>query len=73
MPTQNPRLNLTLNDDIMKSLNALAKKSKQTVSAVAKKLLEDALETQEDIYFSRLANERDTENTKWISHEEVWK
>jgi predicted DNA-binding protein len=73
MPTQNPRLNLTLNDEIMKALAALAKKSKQTVSAVAKDLLEDALEMQEDIHFSRIANERDTDKSKWISSKDFWK
>ncbi len=73
MPTQNPRLNLTLNDNIMKSLNALAKKSKLSVSTVAKELLMDALEINEDVYFSRLANKRDNEKAQWISHDEFWK
>ncbi len=51
MPTQQPRLNLTLDAEMMKMIEGLAKKDKQSLSFTAKKLLLQALELQEDIYF----------------------
>ena len=73
MPTQQPRLNLTLDDEIMDMLKGLAKKAHTSVASVAKEMLLDGLDLQEDIYFSELAARRDTKNARWLSHEEVWK
>ena len=73
MPTSQPRLNLTLDDEMMKMLKALAKKAHTSVASKAKELLVDALEVQEDIYFSELSDKRLKENKKWHSHEDAWK
>jgi hypothetical protein len=73
MPTSQPRLNLTLDAEMMKMIAGLAKKDKQSLSSTAKKLLLLALELQEDIYFSKLADERENDGSQWISHEEAWK
>ena len=73
MPTQHPRLNLTLDDDIMKMLKGLAKKAHTSVAAVAKEMLLDGLDLQDDIYFSELSDKRLTETKRWYSHEDAWK
>lgn len=73
MVTKHPRLNVTLSPEIMGLLSMLAKKEDKSLSSIASELLEEALELREDIYFSKLAAERDTPDAVWISHEDVWK
>ncbi len=73
MPTQQPRLNLTLDAEIMKMLKGLARKTHSSVASVAKDLLIDGLELQEDIYFSELSDKRFTQTRRWHSHEDAWK
>ena len=73
MPTQQPRLNLTLDAPMMQMIAKLAKKGHQSRALVAKNLIAQALELQEDLYFSTLANAREKDNSPWVSHEEIWK
>lgn len=67
----NPRINITLEKNIIDALNFISKKTNRSVSAISKDLIIDSLERREDIALSKLADLRDNENT--ISHDEAWK
>jgi len=73
MTTKHPRLNVTLDSEGMKAIEFLAKQGDKSLSSIAKELIEEALELREDIYFSRIAAQRDTPDAVWISHEDAWK
>lgn len=73
MTTKHPRLNVTLNPEQMGLVAELATRDEKSLSAIAKELIEEALELREDIYFSRIAAERDTPDAVWVSHEDAWK
>ncbi len=71
VPTAKKRINLTVDDDIFESLARIAKK-KTSVASVSHLLLEKALELQEDLYFSRVGEERMSKKFKRLSHEDIW-
>ena len=73
MPTDNPRINVTLEPELAKIIQGLAKINKQTISNIAKELILDALESREDIALAKIAKIRDTTNKKTISHKNAWK
>ncbi len=73
MPTKKPRLNLTLDKDNLAILTSIAKKKKESLASTAKSLIIEAIDLQEDIYFSKLAEKREKQTKKWISHKDVWK
>lgn len=72
MPTAKKRINLTVEDDVFRSLNEIAKKEKTSIASVSHLLLEKALELKEDFYFSRVGEERLSKKSKRISHEDIW-
>lgn len=72
MPTQNKRVNVTLEKNMANTLVSLAKKDpSHSVSHVVKQLILEALELREDVYLCQLAESR--EGQKRISHEDAWK
>ncbi len=74
MPTKNPRVNITLEDSSMESLDSLAKHQNKSVAGLAKELLLEALERHEDLALSTVAEERDTDKPeKRVSHDDAWK
>lgn len=73
MPTNNPRINITLDKEYLGILSKLAKRDKVSVAAKTKEMILRGLEMDEDIYFSRLAEEVEKRTTKWVSHEDAWK
>ena len=72
MPTAKKRINLTVDDDVFESLDRIAKKKKTSVASVSHLLLEKALELQEDLYFSRVGEERMSKKFKRLSHGDIW-
>lgn len=72
MPTAKKRINLTVEDDVFESLNKLAKKEHTSVASISHILLEKALELREDIYFSKVGEERISKKFKRVSHEDIW-
>lgn len=72
MPTAKKRINLTVEDDVFESLNKLAKKEHTSVASISHILLEKALELREDIYFSKVSEERISKKFKRVSHEDIW-
>ncbi len=73
MSTKHPRINVTLSPEVSGLLVVLAEKEDKSLSMVARDLIEEALELREDIYFSRIAAERDTPDAVWIDDKDVWK
>lgn len=73
MPTDRPRVQITLDNDTNGLLAMLADKYDKSVSATAADLIREALELNEDVYLSEASNQRISEdNGKRFSHEEAW-
>lgn len=72
MPTERPRIQVTLDKDTNAMLLALAAHKECSVSAAASNLIMEALELHEDMLSSKLINKRMKEHKKWISHEDAW-
>ncbi len=53
-------------------LAQFAERQHKAIPAVAEQLLLEALELQEDISLSALADARLSSNTRWVSHEDAW-
>ena len=75
MPTQNPRINVVLDNALYKNIQLLAEKDSVSMSAKVRDLIKEALEIQEDMTLSAFAEEREEtlETAGILSHEEVWK
>ena len=73
MPTKNPRINITIEKDIARLLTRVARKKGISVSSLAKELLLEALDLQEDMVFSAIADARLARNEKRIKHSDAWK
>lgn len=72
MPTTKRRINLSVNDSLYDELEKLRNlKDAPSLSAIVIELTKEALELQEDLYFSRIAEERTKETT--VSHKTIWK
>ena len=72
MPTAKKRINLTLDDELYSALNRLSKSKKETLSGTSLKLIERALELEEDLYYSRISDQRLASGEKRIPHKKVW-
>ena len=73
MSNRNPRVNITLDPQLVSTLNSLAKKRHTSVSDIAKDLIEEALELHEDFALSVLGDARELTPQKRVSHEDAWK
>jgi hypothetical protein len=72
MPTAKKRINLTVEDDLFENLKSLAKKEKSSIASLSHALLERALELREDMYFSKVGEDRLNQKRKRISHKDIW-
>ena len=72
MPTTKKRINITVDDRTYAAMERLSNERAQSVAGVGLSLIEQALEYQEDIYFSRLADERLSKKPKRIPHDKAW-
>lgn len=70
---KNPQINITFEEDTVNLLGSLAKQEAKTVSDLVKELILEALSRREDMVLSAIAENRDTENAKMVSHEDAWK
>ncbi|HXF90570.1 MAG TPA: hypothetical protein VNJ29_01415 [Candidatus Nitrosotenuis sp.] len=73
MTTRNPRVNVTLDEDTLKILGILAKKNHTSVSSITKSLIEEALEINEDLFFSKLVDSMEIDESTLVSEEDAWK
>ncbi len=74
MPSQNPRINVVLNNLLYQNVRLLAEKDNVSLSAKVRDLLKEALEIQEDIALSAFAEKREQSwnDSKALSHDDVW-
>lgn len=72
MPTAKKRINITVDDEVYETLERLSAERNQPVAGVSLSLIEQALEYQEDVYFSRVADERLSQKQKRVSHLKAW-
>jgi len=72
MPTAKKRINITVDDDVYEALERLSGKRDQSVASVGLRLIEEALEYQEDLYFARVADKRLAGKEKRIDHDKAW-
>ncbi|HLY71311.1 MAG TPA: DUF6290 family protein [Puia sp.] len=73
MSNKNPQINITFEEETTHLLNTLAEQEHKTLSAFVKELIIDALDRREDMILSGIAESRDTQNAKRVSHEDAWK
>ena len=73
MATKNPRINVTLDKDLIADLRQIAGQKDKSVSALVQEFILDALDREEDRALSSLSDARDHENAKRVSHEDAWK
>ena len=72
VPTTKKRINIAVDDRIYKALKRLSNARDQSVAGVSLSLIEQALEYQEDLHFSRIADKRLSEKQKRVSHDKAW-
>lgn len=74
MPTQNPRVNVVLDNFLYQNVRLLAEKDNVSLSAKVRDLLKEALEIQEDIALSAFAEKREKlwDDSKALTHDDVW-
>ncbi len=74
MPTKNPGINVVLEKYLYDSIERLAKKEGVSMSLKVRDLVKEALELEEDVTLSRLAEKRERTFSKAtaLKHSEVW-
>ena len=72
MSTTKSRLNITLSDDTKQAIAKLARRDEVPDATLAARLIETALELEEDIVWDSLANKRDTPDVSFVSHDTAW-
>lgn len=73
MPTLKRRINVTMEKDVLKAIEHIAKEKEESLSSVSLFLIEKALAMEEDEYFSKIADERIKSKQRRISHSKIWK
>lgn len=72
MPTAKKRINLSVDDSLYSELEELKSlRGAPSLSSIVIELTREALVLQEDLYFAKIAEER--ENEKELTHQEIWK
>ena len=72
MPTNKHRINLTVSDELDRTIQYLAERDESSASNKAIELIKRALEIEEDEALLTIANQRDQKNVKFISHKKAW-
>lgn len=70
---KNPRIQVTIEQsEISNFIKKISKQQNLSFSKQAYQLMVAGIESLEDQYFNQLAESRDTENSKFTSHEDAW-
>jgi hypothetical protein len=72
MTTTKRRLNISLPPEIETAIKKLAKKNNIPEATEAARLLELAIQIEEDEIWNALAEQRDTRGAKFVSHRKAW-
>lgn len=60
-------------DDVRNALSRLARRDQVPQATKAARLLETALELEEDQVWDAIAKQRDIKNARYLSHDKAWK
>ena len=72
MPTAKKRIKITVDDDTYQALDRLSGKRGESVAGVGLRLIEQALEFQEDLHFAKIADARLRKKERRITHDKAW-
>ena len=72
MPTSKKRINITIDDATYAAIERLADDREESISRTSLRLIEEALEHQEDRFFSKAADARLRKKQGRVSHDEAW-
>jgi len=74
MPAKNPRVNVVLERPLYDAVRRLAKRDRISVSSKVRDLVGRALETEEDLALSAIAESRTQtfNRRRALSHQQVW-
>lgn len=72
MPTIKTRINISLSDSMKDALAKLARRDRIPQATKAARLIEMALEIEEDQVLDEVARIRDTRNARYLQHKKVW-
>jgi hypothetical protein len=74
MSTTKTRINVSLSDEINSALKKLAQRDQIPTATKAERLLEIALEIEEDEVWDKIASERlKMKNIRYLTHDKIWK
>ena len=73
MPTTKHRINITPTKAVEDILKLSAKRDRMSVSGKALKLIEEALEREEDLLWAEVIKQRTTKKIKLLTHKQVWR
>jgi len=74
MPTKNPRINISVDQPLYSIMQELANEKGISMSMLARDLIKESLEMQEDAALSAFAEKRESsfDPAGALTHEEVW-
>ncbi|MBE0428040.1 MAG: antitoxin, RHH family protein [Nitrospirae bacterium] len=74
MPTKNPRINVVLEKPLYNTVETLAERDGVSLSLKVRDLVKEAIEIEEDIGLTQLAETREKtfSRKKSLKHDEVW-
>jgi len=72
MPTTKARINISLPDVVRDALFKLARRDRVPAATKAARLLETALEIEEDQIWDAITRGRDTKKARYLSHHKAW-
>lgn len=72
MPTTKTRINLSLSEEVRDALAKIARRDRLPQATEAARLLEMAIELEEDKVWDSLANRRDAKNARFVPHNKAW-
>ena len=74
MPTIKKRINITIDKETDRILSILAKQEKVPKATITTRLLNDALDLEEDLRLGHIAEQRMNDGSKYIlNKDEFWK
>ncbi len=73
MSTTKTRINISLPDEVKEALQELAKRDRMPEATKAERLIEIALELEEDLVWNQIAEKRDKKQARFLSHARAWK
>ncbi|OGE89001.1 MAG: hypothetical protein A3B77_01670 [Candidatus Doudnabacteria bacterium RIFCSPHIGHO2_02_FULL_49_24] len=73
MPTVKARINVSLSNELNSALKKLAFRDQIPTATKAERLLEIALEIEEDEVWDKVATQRAQTKPKYLSHNQAWK